>query len=106
QQLEERAPDGRLAAAGFADEPQRLAGCHMEGYAIHGKDLTREAREDPLVDREMLLEVAHLHHGGRGPARLGGQRAAFGIVHSGALPTLSPCQQATQWPGRSSESGG
>ena len=34
QQLQHRAPERRLAAAGFADEPERLAGAEVEAHAV------------------------------------------------------------------------
>ena len=91
-QPEHGAPDGGLAAAGLADQPERLAGADMEAHAIDGIDLAGIAGEQPLLDREVLLQPLHLQHG-----RLGG--GFRGGVHEAAPNRRSECQQAAQWPG-------
>ena len=58
---EHRPADGRLAAAGLADEAERLAALDRERHAVHGLDVTDVAVEDdPALDREPDLEVVEL----------------------------------------------
>src|SRR5260221_2388876 len=70
-QLEDRFPRGRLAAAGLADEAERLARGDVEADAVDGVDLADGARQQSLAHREMLLEAVDLEqrrrrpHGGR-----------------------------------------
>jgi hypothetical protein len=92
EQLEQRAPDRRLAAAALADQPQRLAAADLEAHAVDGMDLARHAREQAGVNRKVLLEVGDLEQ--RGPA------------HAAPASTRSACQQAIACPGARSSSGG
>ena len=72
-------PGRALAAAGLADEPERLAAGDLERDAIHGPDVADVAlADDPVADREPDLEVLdpqerHAAGGGRGTGR--GRRA-------------------------------
>ena len=79
-QPQDAAGPRRLAAAGLADEPQRLAGLEREAHAVHRADhaaAPRRARLPP--HRELLGEVLDLEQ------RAGASRRVTG--------------QATQWPG-------
>src|SRR5207248_5497033 len=58
EQPHDAARERRLAAAGFADDSQRLALVEREGDAVdrlHSRDLLLE--DDPAGDREVLLHV-------------------------------------------------
>ena len=57
-EMQERAADGGLAAAGFTDEAERFAPVDGEGNAVHG--LEGSGAEKPGVDREILLEILDL----------------------------------------------
>ena len=60
-QLDDRAAEGRLAAAGLPDEPQGLALVEGEADVIDCLDARHLAvEEDPGLDREVLDEVLHL----------------------------------------------
>ena len=58
EEPEDRPPEGRLAAAGLADEADRLAAPDIEVDAVDGLPLARGALEEPLLDGEVLLEAA------------------------------------------------
>ena len=92
KQLQHRATDGGLAAAGLADETQRLAMFDPEAHAVHGIDMPPDPREDALVDRKMLLEAVHVEQRRAGIRRLG--------VHAVPPSRRSACQHATECPGR------
>ena len=59
-QAEQEPAHGRLPAAGFADEPERLAAADLEVDPVHGLHEPDRALEDPAPDREVLDEVADL----------------------------------------------
>jgi len=70
EQPQHRAADGRLAAAGFADQRQRLAAVDVERHAIHGPDRCRRLPEAP-PQRKVLLQVVDLEeraHAATAPA--------------------------------------
>ena len=55
------AREGRLAAAGFAHQPNGLAASHVKRHAVDGAHVGDLALEDePLLDREVHLQVANL----------------------------------------------
>ena len=58
-QVQQRAANGRLAAAGLADKAQRLALLDGEGHVVHG--LEHRGLEEAGGDREILLEVSDLN---------------------------------------------
>ena len=61
EQPQQQAAGGRLAAAGLADEAERLAALDVERDAVdgvHGADLLAE--DHPGGEREVLLEIADL----------------------------------------------
>ena len=60
EQPEDGAADGRLAAAGLADQRQRLAARDLERYAVDRMHLAFGAAEQAARDREVLLEVVDL----------------------------------------------
>ena|SRR5205085_4082531 len=86
----------RLAAAALADEAQGLALADAEAHAVDRIDLPDGAADDALLDREMLGEVNDLQH----------RRLVRAAGHDPRPATLSECQQAAQWRGRFSSSGG
>ena len=57
-EAQDQPPDGRLAAARLADQPERLAAPDLEAHAVDGLDLADRALQDPAADREVLDEVA------------------------------------------------
>ncbi len=59
QQLGDQPRQSGLAAAGFADDGQRLAGGDVEGDAVDGAHMARRAEvEQAAGDREMLGQAA------------------------------------------------
>ena len=61
-QAEDRAPDGGLAAAGFADQRQCLAGADRKADAVNRVDVASGAAQQAFFDREVLLEVLDLEN--------------------------------------------
>ena len=59
EQPQHRAADRGLAAAGFADERQRLAALDVERHAVDGTDRGRLLPE-AAAQRKMLLEIVDL----------------------------------------------
>ena len=62
-EADDAAGEGRLAAAGFADEPERLAAHQVEGDVrdrLHRADLPLE--DQPFADREFDGEMADGQH--------------------------------------------
>ena len=80
-----------FAAAGFADQSQRLAALHRERYAVDGADAPGRPREG---------EPAAI---GEGLAELGDGDEVFARAHDVA-PAVT--QQAADWPGASVNIGG
>ena len=58
EEPEDGASEGRLAAAGLADEANGLASPDVEVDAVDGLELPRGALEEALLDGEVLLEPA------------------------------------------------
>ena len=58
EQPQQRASERRLAAAGLADEPDRLAAMDVEIDAVDGLQLGDGALQHPLLDGEVLLHAA------------------------------------------------
>ena len=73
EEAQDAAADRRLAAAGFADQRQRLALLDLERHAVDGVDGGRAGAEEARVNEEMLLEIVDLEQG-RGHAAI----ASFG----------------------------
>ena len=59
-QAQDEAADGRFAAAGFADEAQRLAGLEREADAVDGLDLGARALEQAAPHGKVFLEAVDL----------------------------------------------
>src|SRR5215213_10967402 len=59
-QPQDCAADGGLAAAGFANQRERLTRADRERHAIDRIDVTGRAAQQALLDREMLLEARDL----------------------------------------------
>ena len=72
EQLGDHPPGRGLAAAGLADQAQRLAGLDVEVHAVDGLDRADLALQHALADREVLLQPAHRQQ------RLGVSRVAAG----------------------------
>ena len=85
EQAQQHLADGRLAAAGLADQAQRLARIDREADAVDRLDQRDRAREQAALQREMLLQVRRL----RRPGSCGGPVGAS---------TRSASWQATTWP--------
>ena len=80
--------------------PKRLAALDVERDAIDRIDVAGHAREDPGVDREMLLEIVHLE-----------QRAVLPLAFGDALMRRPPAggrraSTRPSGPGRCCSSGG
>src|SRR4051794_23263798 len=63
---QQQATDRRLAAAGLADETERLAAADRERHAVDRADETDGPLQDAALDREELPEIADLDEGHRG----------------------------------------
>ncbi len=86
EQPGDQAARGRLAAAGLADQPQRLAGSDREVDAVdgsYGPDLPLE--DDALPEGEVLLQTAHFEEVLAGGAVGGLPGEGLGGAH-GMLP--------------------
>src|SRR5829696_649219 len=92
EQLHHHLAEGGFAAAGFADNAERLAAPDVEADAVDGANDMPLPPEEPAAERKMLDEVAHLE--------------ARGGAHAAASSTRSVCQQAATWPDPCSNSGG
>ena len=57
-QAQERAAKGRLAAAGLADEAERLAAANLEVDSVDRLEVAGRTLEDALLDREVLLQAS------------------------------------------------
>ena len=57
EQPDDRAAERRFAAAGLADEADRLPRAHGEGHVVDGVNSPDLALEQALPDREVLLDV-------------------------------------------------
>src|SRR5262249_33994315 len=109
EQLQERASHRRLAASRFADKAKCLARIDVERDAVHGMYLARDAREQALDDREALLEVLNLQQWRLCKRAVGPTVCLFLRRQHALQPPWSrsdACQQAPQWPGQCSVSGG
>ena len=72
-QAQDRAPDGRLAAARLADEPERLPAADREADVVDRAYVAHVAVEhEPALDREVELQVVELDE--VRPVRAGGGR--------------------------------
>ena len=102
EELEDAVAGRRLARAGLADEPERLARSDVEADAVdrlHVADLALD--QDPLPDREVLVEVLDLRAARRScscrrrlrRARTGSLAGGMGRAHPVALPNLAQLGQ-------------
>ena len=57
------APDGRLAAAGFADQAERLALLDAETHIVNGLDLVHDAVQDAGAHGKVLCQMFDPHQG-------------------------------------------
>src|SRR3989442_6203601 len=76
--------DGRLAAARFADQPERLARVDVEGHVVDGVDVADGPPQDAAAHREVLDQMAHRQNRPR-RRRCGRLRRLPPLTH-----TLSP----------------
>ncbi len=93
---------GRLAAAGLADQAERLGATDREGDAVDRQHLRADAREHPAAHGEVLLRDP----APRGAAARPRSRAAARAQARMASRIRSEFQQAAQWPGAFSSNGG
>ena len=61
-ELDDRLADGRLSAAGLADEPQGLALANRERDAVDRVDVAGDAGKHALSDRKVGLQSFHREH--------------------------------------------
>ena len=98
-QLEQAARERALAAAGFADQAQRLALADREAHAVDRLDLADRALEhDALGDREVLADARHLHQEARAGRR--GRRHARRLCHPAAAARRHPGETTRSAPQR------
>jgi hypothetical protein len=71
EQAQDRAPDSGFAAAGFADQRERLAALDLKRYAIDRIDEAAGASEQSALQRVMLLEVVDFQEAHAATASLG-----------------------------------
>ena len=64
-QAHQQARGGRLAAAGFADNAERLARHHRERDVVHSVHRARALVENTGAQREILAQFAHFKNGPR-----------------------------------------
>ena len=103
-ELQDRAPERRLAGAGFADDADGLAGPDRKIDAVDGADRVPAARKQPAAQREGDAHVAGLEHHRRvrrrrrlaaarlgldQPARVGMARAREDLRRVAALDHLA-----------------
>ena len=69
----------RLAGAGFADQPHRLAFAHRERYAVHRAHMTDGPAQHAAADGEMHLHVIGLQQA----LRIVRQRRRAALRHRG-----------------------
>src|SRR4029077_3172494 len=92
QDVDDRAPDRRLAAAGLADEAKRLAAVQLEGDALDRLDLADAAQHHAAKHRKLDDEVLNV------------EQNLAGHLSGGGTAGVPPCGyrwQHTQWPGAS-----
>src|ERR687897_3032843 len=98
---QDRAPDRRLAAAGLADEPERLAAANLERDVVDGADVTDvPIQDETALDREVDLQPIHLDEWRAGHAHTVATRSCS---HRSAATGL---KHATKWSRSISTSGG
>ena len=93
-ELHDQLADRRLAAAGFADETERLAFVYCEGHAVDGLDVAHRALEKALFDGEVLFEVFDFKYWFRH------------LIASSHRAPLLRLWQAQRWPSPTSLSSG
>src|SRR5262249_28996440 len=110
-ELQDAAAGGGLAAAGLADEAQRLATTDREGHVVHGFDDAPAGAEKTAGDLEVLLEVTDFQD--LLPSRLLARSVtpvpACGDRHAHAgtfWPSSAATQQAETCPARTGSRGG
>ena len=59
-ETQNRSAHGRLAAARFTDQRQRLAALDREIHIVHGFNLSHKALEQTLFNRKILLQALHI----------------------------------------------
>ena len=98
RQLDQRARQGRLAAARLADEAERLSGLDGQVDAVDGVDLSDGALEDPGADREVLDEILHAENLGPAPRPLVDRLDGLG-AHATASENLvlRPISSSEKW---------
>src|SRR5581483_4783031 len=99
QQLQDAVPGRRLAGAGLADEPERLALRDLERDAVDRLHMVdRPLDEQTLPHRKPLLQVGHRQESA--------VRAHASAPASAPARSLAGCALRTRWAGRISRSSG
>ena len=93
-QPQDRAADRGLAAAGLADQRERLAGADRQRHAVDRVDIAGGAAQQALLDREVLLEVLDLEHSGRGSGMAGSVQPRRSASTPPSAPGASPRRPA------------
>ena len=96
---QDAAPQGRLAAAGLSHQAERLSLVDEQVDAVDGLDVTGDAAQEPLLDREVLAQLIHSQERSRSvfrgrSARGGGllrASAAVGFAHRAAPNARRGC---------------
>ena len=74
QDVDDRAADRRLAAAGLADQAERLALIQRERHAVDGAHLARPAQQHAAEHREPDVQVLNFEDGSFAMPRRGVRR--------------------------------
>src|SRR5262249_27519524 len=99
EQLEQRAPGGRLAASALPHQPQRFARRDMKGDPVHGAHVRGDPREEAVHDGKVLLEIANFKQ--RHLALSGhGSLVRQGMPAPGSAWSSSPAFQSRSVPAR------
>src|SRR3954467_5339692 len=103
-QAQARAGDRGLAAAGLADEADRLAALDRQRDVVHGTDVADVAiQHEPALDREPDLQVLDLDER---PASVRAAHAVAAVLVRSHSSTATGLKHATWWPGSISVSRG
>src|SRR6187200_1129312 len=87
-EAQQQLADGRLAAAGLADQAQRLARIDREAHAIDRLDPGDRARQQAAPQREMLLQAGDFDHRAHAATAVASTRSASWHATTCPLPTV------------------
>ncbi len=77
-EAEDRAGERALAAAGFADDADALAGKDAQADVLHGAEMARLSAEEAAAGREAHVEIGHFEQRAHGLRRLARRRGFRG----------------------------